>query len=52
MPRLPRYDAFPKTLESLAQPHVDSFDYFLGEGMDQVIRNLEPIEVRRIGLPL
>lgn len=36
----------PQTLESLAQPHIDSFDYFLGTGMEHVIENIEPIEVR------
>ncbi len=29
----------------LLQPHVDSFDYFLGEGMHHVIENMDGIEV-------
>lgn len=27
------------------QPHVDSFDYFLGEGMERVVDGLEGVEV-------
>ena len=38
-------EAVPRALEDLAQPHIDSFDYFLDEGMQQVIDNLEGIEV-------
>jgi len=38
-------DAVPQSLENLAQPHIDSFDYFLGEGMDQVIQLLDGVEV-------
>ena len=38
-------DAVPLSLENLAQPHIDSFDYFLGEGMEHVIENLDGIEV-------
>ena len=38
-------DSIPLQLADLAQPHVDSFDYFLGEGMAQVVENLEGIEV-------
>jgi hypothetical protein len=40
----------PQSLENLAQPHVDSFDYFLGEGMEQVIESMDPVEVRQIGM--
>ncbi len=36
----------PQALEDLVQPHVDSFDYFLGEGMQHVLDNYDPIEVR------
>jgi hypothetical protein len=35
----------PRSLENLAQPHVDSFDYFLGEGLERVIEYLDGIEV-------
>jgi DNA-directed RNA polymerase I subunit RPA2 len=38
-------DTVPPQLEALAQPHVDSFDYFLGEGMHHVIENMDGIEV-------
>lgn len=38
-------DAVPRSLEDLAQPHIDSFDYFLGEGMEQVIEHMDGIEV-------
>jgi hypothetical protein len=38
-------DSVPQHLIDLAQPHVDSFDYFLGEGMEQAVENLEGIEV-------
>jgi hypothetical protein len=40
-------DAVPQSLEGLAQPHIDSFDYFLGEGLDRVIENMDGVEVRR-----
>lgn len=39
-------DAVPQSLEGLAQPHIDSFDYFLGEGLDRVIENMDGVEVR------
>ncbi|PSC76790.1 DNA-directed RNA polymerase I subunit 2 isoform X1 [Micractinium conductrix] len=32
-------------LEALAQPHVDSYDYFLGEGMQHVIESMDGIEI-------
>ncbi|KAL4859361.1 DNA-directed RNA polymerase I subunit 2 [Chlorella vulgaris] len=35
----------PPELEALAQPHIDSYDYFLGEGMQHVIDNMEGIEI-------
>lgn len=35
----------PRSLENLAQPHVDSFDYFVGEGLERVIEFLDGIEV-------
>jgi hypothetical protein len=37
-------DAVPPQLEGLAQPHVDSFDFFLNEGMQQVVENIEAME--------
>lgn len=38
-------DLVPDLLESLAQPHIDSFDYFLNEGLEHVMDNLEGLEV-------
>jgi len=38
-------EAVPRSLEDLAQPHVDSFDYFLDEGMEHLIEHLEGVEV-------
>lgn len=38
-------DKVPQYLEDLAQPHVDSFDYFLGEGLAHVVAALEGVEV-------
>ena len=35
----------PKSLDELVRPHVDSFDYFIGEGLQTVVDLLEPIEV-------
>lgn len=29
----------------LVKPHVESFDYFLGEGMQRVIEGLLPVQV-------
>lgn len=36
----------PPAYEELARPHVDSFDFFLAEGIHQVVALLEPVEVR------
>lgn len=41
----PRPDVL-RRLENLAQPHVESFDYFLGDGMEKVLECLEGVEVR------
>lgn len=43
-------DRVPDEYEALVQPHVESFDYFLGEGMELVVDSMEPIEVRRLPL--
>ena len=40
-------DKVPEEYEALVQPHVDSFDYFLGEGMELVVDSMEQMEVRR-----
>ena len=34
----------PQEFEALVQPHIDSFDHFLGEGMQLVVESLESIE--------
>lgn len=39
----------PESLDELVRPHVESFDYFLGEGLQTVVDSLEPMEV---ALPL
>lgn len=38
-------DYVPKALEDLAQPHIDSFDYFLGDGLDHVVELMQGVEV-------
>lgn len=38
-------EAVPQRYDDLVQPHIDSFDYFLGEGMQHVVEGLEGIEV-------
>lgn len=35
----------PEEFERLVAPHVKSFDYFIGEGMETVVQLLEPLEV-------
>lgn len=35
----------PETLQQLVAPHIESFDYFLGEGLQEVVRRLPPVEV-------
>ena len=35
----------PKSLDELVRPHVDSFDYFINEGLHTVVSLLKPIEV-------
>lgn len=35
----------PEEFEALVRPHVESFDYFIGDGMHAVVENTEPIEV-------
>lgn len=38
-------EAVPPEFVDLVKPHVQSFDYFLGEGLTRVVELLEPIEV-------
>ena len=35
----------PKSLDELVRPHVDSFDYFTGDGLQTVVDLLKPVEV-------
>ena len=35
----------PESLDELVRPHVESFDYFLGEGLQTVVDLLDPMEV-------
>ena len=35
----------PEVLEQLVAPHVESFDYFLRDGLRLVVEGLDPIEV-------
>ena len=41
-----RSEGVPRTLEDLAQPHIESFDYFLGDGMKFLLEDLHPVQVR------
>ena len=38
-------DAVPPEFVDLVKPHVQSFDYFLGDGLTRVVELLEPVEV-------
>ena len=38
--------AVPAALEELVRPHIDSFDYFISEGLERVVQELRPVEVR------
>ena len=35
----------PRSLEELVRPHIDSFDYFIGEGLQNIVELLKPAEV-------
>ncbi|KAL6767395.1 hypothetical protein ACKKBF_B35095 [Auxenochlorella protothecoides x Auxenochlorella symbiontica] len=35
----------PAELEGLAQPHIDSFDFFLGQGLENVVEGVASVEV-------
>ena len=37
----------PSELLDLVQPHIESYDYFLGEGIQRVVEHIDPIEVSR-----
>lgn len=43
---LVRGDEVPAEYVALVQPHVDSFDYFLQDGMQLAVDSMEPLEVR------
>lgn len=38
-------DQVPEEYVALVQPHVDSYDFFIGEGLQLVVDSLEPVEV-------
>lgn len=38
-------EAVPPEFVDLVKPHVQSFDYFLGDGLTRVVELLEPVEV-------
>ena len=38
-------EAVPAEFVDLVKPHVQSFDYFLGDGLTRVVELLEPVEV-------
>ena len=35
----------PAALEALAQPHVESFDFFIGQGLANLVQNLHHVSV-------
>lgn len=42
-------DHVPKEYEDLVEPHVQSMNYFLTEGIVEVVDDIKPVEVRRHG---
>lgn len=38
-------DRVPPEFEALVQPHIESYDYFINEGMQLIVEQLEPVEV-------
>jgi hypothetical protein len=38
----------PETLQQLVAPHIDSFNYFVGEGLAQVVQHLPAAEVHEL----
>ena len=36
----------PERYRDIVRPHVESFDYFIGEGIRRVLQDLEPVRVR------
>ena len=42
----------PAELQALVAPHIDSYNYFIGEGLQEVVQRLDPIEVITHALPL
>ncbi len=34
--------------QSLVEPHLESFNYFVGEGLERVTENIDPVEVRGV----
>ena len=46
MAQLVEGDEVPSEYSALVQPHVDSYDYFVNEGMQLAVESMEPLEVR------
>lgn len=38
-------DRTPERFQELVRPHLESYDYFITEGMHLVLERLEPLEV-------
>lgn len=36
----------PAELQALVAPHIESYNYFVGEGLQEVVQRLDPVEVR------
>lgn len=39
-------DFVPKEYEDLVEPHVQSMNYFLSDGIQEVVADIKPVEVR------
>ena len=40
-------EEIPRSLQELVRPHIDSFDYFLGDGLLALVELLKPVEVTK-----
>lgn len=36
----------PSALQGLVSPHIDSFNYFVSQGLQEVVQRLEPVEIQ------
>lgn len=39
-------NAVPPEYEALVQPHIESYDHFIDQGMQEIVEQLDPIEAR------